>query len=895
MAAIPGNVPERPRAGAPREDGAGPDHLVITVHGIRTYGDWQADLKRLLEEAEPGIIVRNFQYGYFSALAFLVPFLRWIVARRFRKFLVHAIRSVPSDARIDVVAHSFGTYLAASALKAVPEGRRINTIILAGSVLRPTFPWFKYQEAGTLGRVVNECGWDDNVLLLCQATALMLGMAGRVGFQAMMGDDFANRYFRGGHGLYFDREQRFMRQRWLPLLTSNAPIPAVNERPPLTPLGGGKLFLLNNMHVLKIAGAMVVLLALILVPLDWYRKADYQRRVERERHITMLTNAEQIPQRDPDHVRELLRIDVRAMDLSDANAKSTNHAFSNDPLPVDDETLDDEDEPSWWDRVTGATNKAYVARLRHAQANSQLSADKHTNGRDLSKAKLQFEEAIKAYQSVKDKEPTYGSYALCLLDYGMLLTELGELDKAIEQYHKIRTDVFPVDTKTGGRPTMPLSLQIDSLCSEAEALKRQEKWTEAGTCQFEAYRLAKDHDDLLSYVCNEIAWLKLERLEVRDAQKYFDQAKVACDGLVNDGRFVFTTRLYHVRHGLAMAERLLGNSAESYNQYDQIVNELRVLMRDDLKFQPKERKDLRMRLVNSLERRADVFLFARQPLGRDDDETSRASWSLSPAKYRDQMKKLQRDYQQVIEYVENDDALGLIPLLYKKVIVRCLTEVVDDQPAKPVSIAGVMPPDREMPELQPVDIEFSGAERAFLSLPHERRKSLEIYRDIARRMMDLRHASGVSRARAVADMRRLTESYSAKCETLRRDHVEMLLVALETLLDVETDADKNAIDASRMMGVLGTSTKVNSHAELQPYVARFNQIASRKLVPPAKGSLVQASLEAAGTQGSLPSPSNTFFYMRLGPRWSITLTRGAQPPSSGLASAKIAPPSWDHD
>ena len=33
-----------------------PCHLVVTVHGIRTYGNWQADLKDLLEEAEPGIV-----------------------------------------------------------------------------------------------------------------------------------------------------------------------------------------------------------------------------------------------------------------------------------------------------------------------------------------------------------------------------------------------------------------------------------------------------------------------------------------------------------------------------------------------------------------------------------------------------------------------------------------------------------------------------------------------------------------------------------------------------------------------------------------------------------------------------------------------------------------------
>ena len=138
------------------------------MHGIRTYGDWQSDLKHLLEAVEPGVTVLNYQYGYFSSLAFLVPPLRWLVARRFRKFFAQALASVPNGSRIDLVAHSFGTYLAASAVPYVPRDRGLHTVILAGSVLRPSFPWYRYQQAGFLGRVVNECGWDDSVLLLCQ-------------------------------------------------------------------------------------------------------------------------------------------------------------------------------------------------------------------------------------------------------------------------------------------------------------------------------------------------------------------------------------------------------------------------------------------------------------------------------------------------------------------------------------------------------------------------------------------------------------------------------------------------------------------------------------------------------------------------------------------------------
>ena len=103
---------------------------------------------------------------------------------------------------------------------------------------------------------MNECGWDDSVLLLCQSTALLLGMAGRIGFHGMVGDKFVNRYYyQCGHGGYFDHQQRVMRENWIPLLTSDGPAPAQDERPPLSTFGGIKLFCLSNMHLMKVVGA----------------------------------------------------------------------------------------------------------------------------------------------------------------------------------------------------------------------------------------------------------------------------------------------------------------------------------------------------------------------------------------------------------------------------------------------------------------------------------------------------------------------------------------------------------------------------------------------------------------------------------------------------------------
>ena len=241
--------------------------------------------------------VRMYRYGFFSSLAFLIPPLRWLVARQFRKFLVEEVRSAPEEARIDLVAHSFGTYLAASApCRICPRGRKIHTVIFAGSVLRPSFPWYKYLQSGRWDESSTSAAGTTRCWCSASAPRFCMGMAGRIGFHGMVGDRFVNRYYHPcGHGGYFDREQQFMREGWLPLLTTDGPVLAHDDRPPLTALGGIKLFLLSNMQFIKVATACLFLLAMILVPLYLIRFARFSRNVESLQHIALLTNSQEIP------------------------------------------------------------------------------------------------------------------------------------------------------------------------------------------------------------------------------------------------------------------------------------------------------------------------------------------------------------------------------------------------------------------------------------------------------------------------------------------------------------------------------------------------------------------------------------------------------------------------
>ncbi|MGO6788704.1 hypothetical protein ACC739_29860 [Rhizobium ruizarguesonis] len=216
--------------------------VVVTVHGIRTFGQWQDRLRDLIRKRQGDVIVEPFRYGYFSALTFIFPFFRWLAVLFFRARLRNLIGQYP-DAKFTFVAHSFGTHLTVYGLKGLKpeEVPRIDLVLLAGSVLRPNFNWPRFLEKIPVRQVVNDCGIDDFVLILSQFIVLLTGMAGRVGFYGFTGGNVLNRFFVGGHGHYFARNRndanRFMRTYWLPTILQNEVEP-IDQRPPFGALGG---------------------------------------------------------------------------------------------------------------------------------------------------------------------------------------------------------------------------------------------------------------------------------------------------------------------------------------------------------------------------------------------------------------------------------------------------------------------------------------------------------------------------------------------------------------------------------------------------------------------------------------------------------------------------------
>ena len=206
-----------------------------------------------------------------------------------------------------------------------------------------------------------------------------MGMAGRIGFHGMVGDKFHQPILpRGATVGYFDRRATVHARKVDSALDGRRPgrrLTTSGLR--LTAFGGIKLFFLSNMHFIKVVGACLLLMLAIFIPLDWLRKAKYQKDAERINHIALLSNAQEIPGRDPAHVGDLLRIDAAATGSDKAVDHMIRTQEFDDALESDAHL--EEAEPQWWERLPGMTDtsrEAYRARLNHALANHELVAGK---------------------------------------------------------------------------------------------------------------------------------------------------------------------------------------------------------------------------------------------------------------------------------------------------------------------------------------------------------------------------------------------------------------------------------------------------------------------------------------------------------------------------------------
>lgn len=197
------------------------DKLLISIHGIRTYGQWQIKLNEEIKKYSREYDFIEMKYGYFDILSFCIPYFR---QKKYKKISsrLRSIISKNKDKEITIIAHSFGTFIVSYALSSMCLDNKIKNTILCASPLPTDFDISHIIDSSEM--TVNECGVNDVVLLAANVAVLGLGDAGRKGFDLDNSSKFINRYHKGGHSLYFLNSLdsvSFVEKNWLPIILSN--------------------------------------------------------------------------------------------------------------------------------------------------------------------------------------------------------------------------------------------------------------------------------------------------------------------------------------------------------------------------------------------------------------------------------------------------------------------------------------------------------------------------------------------------------------------------------------------------------------------------------------------------------------------------------------------------
>lgn len=201
-------------------------HVIVLIHGIKDIGAWQSNVSQHL--VEDGTVVEQIRYGKYLASRFLCPIdLSGGAVDRVLKELQSLHHEYP-NARVSLIAHSFGTYVT---LKVLQKDKNLELwkIIFCGSVANDRYDWSELKrrvgdgDRATKQFILNDCGTGDIWPVMGAAFGWHYGMAGSTGFSEGF---ITNRFHRakggikGGHGLYFDPD--FVNEHWRPFLINDA-------------------------------------------------------------------------------------------------------------------------------------------------------------------------------------------------------------------------------------------------------------------------------------------------------------------------------------------------------------------------------------------------------------------------------------------------------------------------------------------------------------------------------------------------------------------------------------------------------------------------------------------------------------------------------------------------
>lgn len=176
------------------------DHIIVLVHGIRTYGHWQEEAKRFFEK-DVNFKAYPVRYGYFNLFEFLLPFnvFRKKAADKIIEDIVTIRRKYP-NAKLSIISHSFGTYNVSRLLFSQTElDNDVHSLIMCGAIVPNDFPWHLLSPRIN-GNVRNDFSYLDPWPAIAKAITTGYGAIGTYGAQD---SDVLDVRHEKGHSDYF--------------------------------------------------------------------------------------------------------------------------------------------------------------------------------------------------------------------------------------------------------------------------------------------------------------------------------------------------------------------------------------------------------------------------------------------------------------------------------------------------------------------------------------------------------------------------------------------------------------------------------------------------------------------------------------------------------------------
>ncbi len=195
---------------------------VLTLHGINTRGSWQEEFSwRLAKLYGYSVPVAIYKYGNIKLSPFIPTLQQFYLKKLIKKIknLYSETEAEEYGTRPDVIAHSFGSWLIAEALKQEKD-LHIGRLILVGSIVRPDFNWSELIDSKQVEAVMCHYSKKDYPARFAHYFIPKSGPSGYLGFNDQT-QVIHKQETQFGHSDYFDCQRlgSIMENIWKPFLT----------------------------------------------------------------------------------------------------------------------------------------------------------------------------------------------------------------------------------------------------------------------------------------------------------------------------------------------------------------------------------------------------------------------------------------------------------------------------------------------------------------------------------------------------------------------------------------------------------------------------------------------------------------------------------------------------